>query len=110
MVERTKSKLPTDLRGPASQVPVCICDYPSPDIVSDDIDPDILGLFVGDPLGVPPGLGNAVPAQIFLFVENILDEADGDLEIFDEEVRITYLHELGHYLGWDEDDVEARGL
>jgi len=25
-------------------------------------------------------------------------------------VRITYLHELGHYLGWDESDLEARGL
>ena len=27
-----------------------------------------------------------------------------------EEVRITYLHELGHYLGWDEDEVAERGL
>ncbi|MEX2043899.1 MAG: metallopeptidase family protein, partial [Opitutus sp.] len=22
----------------------------------------------------------------------------------------TYLHELGHYLGWDEDELTARGL
>ena len=25
-------------------------------------------------------------------------------------IRITYLHELGHYFGMDEDDLEARGL
>jgi predicted Zn-dependent protease with MMP-like domain len=25
-------------------------------------------------------------------------------------VRLTYLHELGHFLGWDESDLEIRGL
>jgi len=30
--------------------------------------------------------------------------------VYREEVRVTYLHELGHYLGWDEDDLTARGL
>jgi predicted Zn-dependent protease with MMP-like domain len=29
---------------------------------------------------------------------------------FRKEVRLTYLHELGHYLGWDEDQVAAHGL
>jgi len=27
-----------------------------------------------------------------------------------EEVRITFLHELGHYLGLDEGDLFQRGL
>ena len=27
-----------------------------------------------------------------------------------EEVRITYIHEFGHYLGLDESKLEARGL
>jgi predicted Zn-dependent protease with MMP-like domain len=29
---------------------------------------------------------------------------------FSNEVRITYLHELGHHIGLDEGDLEARGL
>jgi predicted Zn-dependent protease with MMP-like domain len=29
---------------------------------------------------------------------------------FRAEARLTFLHELGHYLGWDEDQVSARGL
>jgi predicted Zn-dependent protease with MMP-like domain len=29
---------------------------------------------------------------------------------FRNEIRITYLHELGHYLGLDEDDLFERGL
>ena len=27
-----------------------------------------------------------------------------------EEVRVTLLHELGHYLGWDENDMERYGI
>jgi len=41
---------------------------------------------------------------------NLWDFAEGDAEAFREEVRLTYLHELGHFLGWDEDQVAARGL
>jgi len=78
--------------------------------MGDEFEPDILGLFVGDPLGVEPGLGNNAPAQILLFLENIYDYADFDMAVFRKEVRLTYLHELGHYLGWDEADLEARGL
>lgn len=27
-----------------------------------------------------------------------------------DEVRTTFLHELGHHFGWDEEAVEERGL
>jgi predicted Zn-dependent protease with MMP-like domain len=35
---------------------------------------------------------------------------DADEEGFREEVRVTFLHELGHYIGFNEDDLEQRGL
>ena len=38
------------------------------------------------------------------------DYAEADEEIYRDEVRLTYLHELGHYLGWDEDEIAERGL
>ena len=34
----------------------------------------------------------------------------GAEESFEEEVGITFMHELGHYLGLDEDDLDERGL
>ncbi len=40
-------------------------------------------------------------------VEDFCEDEGGDLA---EEIRLTYLHELGHHLGWDEGDLEARGL
>jgi hypothetical protein len=36
--------------------------------------------------------------------------AEGDEEIFRDEVHTTLLHELGHYLGLDEDELTERGL
>ena len=110
VVARTLRKLPAEIRVLTEELPVSYQDWPDKEILEDEFEPDILGLFVGEHHGIEAGVGNSVPPQIFLFLENICDETDGDATRFDEEVRITYLHELGHYLGWDEDEVEARGL
>ena len=110
VVSRVQRKLPAEIRGLAHELPVIYQDLPDDDLLEGEFDPDILGLFVGEHHGIEAGIGNSVPPQIFLFLENIYDEADGDAAHFDEEVRLTYLNELGHYLGWDEDEVEGRGL
>lgn len=51
-----------------------------------------------------------MPPQIILFLENIWEYAEGDAGVYRVEVRTTLLHELGHYLGLDEDDLAERGL
>jgi predicted Zn-dependent protease with MMP-like domain len=67
-------------------------------------------LFVGDPLEV--GFQDTSPTarQIILFLENLWAFADEDEEIYREEVWVTYIHEFGHYLGLEEDELEERGL
>ena len=47
---------------------------------------------------------------LILFLENLWDSAGGDEGDFCQEVRTTFLHELGHYLGLGEDELDARGL
>ena len=51
-----------------------------------------------------------LPPTVFLFLENIYEEAEHDPEIYREEIRRTLLHEVGHYLGLDEDDLFARDV
>ena len=51
-----------------------------------------------------------LPPQIILFLENIWELAEEDEAVYREEIRTTLLHELGHYLGLDEIDLEERGL
>ena len=110
-VDRTRDRLPDDIRGLAATLPVTMEAFPEGPMLDDEnVSPDILGLFVGPPHGHSVNDDTPLPPQVLLFLENLWDEADGDLAAYREEVRITYLHELGHYLGWDEDEVTRRGL
>ncbi|MCI0744079.1 MAG: metallopeptidase family protein [Verrucomicrobia subdivision 3 bacterium] len=107
-VAQTLSSLPPALREKAKPLPVCYERRPGRDLLSGDSDEeDLLGLFVGSSYADTP---DPIPQHIILFLENIWSFAEGDLEIFREEVRATYLHELGHYLGLDEDGLLDRGL
>jgi predicted Zn-dependent protease with MMP-like domain len=111
VVTAAQRRLPPEVRAPALAVPVCYEPAPNAGILAEGWEPDILGLFVGHEHGgelrddVAP-----LPPQILLFLENIWDFAEGDESTYRDEVRLTYLHELGHYLGWDEDEVARRGL
>lgn len=109
-VASTQRKLPANLRALAEALPVIYHDLPSPEILGEEFEPDILGMFAGSPHGFDSGDNNALPAHILLFLDNINDYVGGDPDEFRAEVKITYLHELGHYFGWDEEDLESRGL
>lgn len=110
VVGAAQRQLPPDLRALARGVAVHYEKVPSADVIAEGFEPDILGLFTGTPHGMDLAQDNPAPPQILLYLESLWDFAEGDAEIFREEVRLTYLHELGHYLGWDEDEVAARGL
>ncbi len=107
-VEATLARLPAPLREKAIRLPITFERIPNAGLQADGLAPDTLGLFVGpdfaDEEAVP------MPPQIILFLENLWDVAEGDADIFREEVETTLLHELGHYLGLDEGDLMDRGL
>jgi len=107
-VEATLRSLPATLREPARALPVTYEPWPNDALVDDGIEADSLGLFVGGDYA--EGEHVVIPAQIILFLENILDMVEGDEGEFRAEVRTTFLHELGHYLGLDEDELLDRGL
>ena len=110
VVEKAQKKLPAPLRGLAAAIPVHYEALPGQDLLDEGFEDDILGLFTGSAYGTEFHEDQPMPAQIVLFLENLWDFAEGDRAVFCDEVRITYLHELGHYFGWDEDDLAAREL
>ena len=58
MVETTRRRLPVGLRGPAARLPVVCHDRPSPAILGEEFEPDILGMFVGHALEEEGGDGS----------------------------------------------------
>lgn len=102
--------LPAPLRQRATALPVCYAERPSAGQIADGIDEDLLGLFVGVPFPETESGVVDVPAQIFIFLRNLWAYCGDEGTDLRDEIRITYLHELGHYLGLDEIDLYDREL
>ena len=104
------ASLPEALAREARKLPVVFESRPSLALRAEGFEPDLLGLFVG--IAHPEAESGAqdLPAQILLFLDNLWEMARGDAREFRDQVRITYLHELGHYLGLGEDALADRGL
>ena len=107
-VEAVLTKLPKPLREQAKKLPVTFERQPNAELHADGIEGDTLGLFVGPDFADEENI--PMPPQIILFLENIWDVAETNEKFFRDEVRTTFLHELGHYLGLDEDELTERGL
>ncbi len=101
VVAATLSSLPDELREAARRVPVLLETRPDAEDLEAGLDPDLLGLFDPGPHDTP---------HIRLWLENLWDYAEQDEDDFREEVGVTLLHEIGHLFGWDEEDLEERGL
>ncbi len=107
VARRTLGDLPEDFREAIRNVPVIIDDFPSRAFVRENptLGPQLLGLFTGN----AHYESAPAPTAILLFRKNI-EKVVADREELEEEIRKTLLHEIGHYLGLDEDDLQARGL
>lgn len=109
-VKQVRSRLPAELRAASEPVVTLYQTVPDQTLLDQGWEPDLLGLFEGasrleaDPHASDP------PPRIILYLDNLWDLAEGDPQIFTDEVRTTYLHELGHFLGFDEDDLALRDL
>lgn len=110
VAEDALQELPEQAHRLLADVPILIADLPAREDVAEGFDPRTLGLFVGIPHPELSSVGGA-PAltQILLFRRN-LDRIADDEEELREQIRITLLHETGHFFGMDEDDLEAVGL
>jgi predicted Zn-dependent protease with MMP-like domain len=71
-------------------------------------DPDLYGLYLGAPLTDPEAAFGAPPPRIAVYMEPLLSDCETEEEVV-EEVRITVLHEIGHHLGMDEDQLDRLG-
>jgi len=103
--------LPLSVRETMQDVPVLVEDFPSDELIQrEDISPQILGIFIGVPR-TQASVTDQMPDldRIILFKKN-LEKMCQDREDLIDQIQITVRHEVGHYLGLDEDDLERLGL
>ncbi len=101
--------LPEDLGAALNELTLVMADYAEPYVIQEYEDPELLGLFEGATRADRDGLHGMVSPRIHLWRRSH-EHACGSAKEFDEEIRQTLHHELGHYLGFDEGDLERLGL
>jgi predicted Zn-dependent protease with MMP-like domain len=107
VVETTLDALPPEIAREVERVSVFIEPQPDADDIARGVGADWLGIFEGAShsyLDLPD------PPRIRIWVNNLWAFAGARERCFRREVRVTLLHEIGHYLGLDEAEVAALGL
>jgi len=109
VAERVLDELPREFREAIAAVPVLLEDFPSRElVVSSGLTPQVLGLFTGN-VHQYRITGAPHPTAIIIYRRN-LEKVARTKKDLEREIRITLLHEIAHYLGFDEDDMQDLGL
>jgi predicted Zn-dependent protease with MMP-like domain len=109
IVRQAVDGLPAKFKDALENIDIVIEDFPDPDEMDDmGIDEPLLGLYQGTPL-TERGLGDSdLPDKISLYKGEFERMGIRGKELV-EEIRITVLHEIGHYFGLEDDEMERMG-
>jgi predicted Zn-dependent protease with MMP-like domain len=111
VVAEALDNLPRSIREYIENVPVMVLDFPDHElVVGERVSPQILGIFMGVPR-TQAAITEQVPDldRILIFKRN-LEKLCRDRDELIEQIQITVRHEIGHYLGLDESDLDRLGL
>ncbi|MCS6969467.1 MAG: metallopeptidase family protein [Planctomycetota bacterium] len=101
--------LPMPLRAALDELTLVLADYPEPYLLEGYEDPELLGIFEGEPRTERGQHSGSLSPRLHLWRRPHEHAADS-AAAFDAEIRQTLHHELGHYLGFDEDELERLGM
>lgn len=104
------AELPEHLRVEAEAVVLEIADHPSLEQARTmEAGEDLLGLYEGVPL-IHRHFNTTLlqPDRITLFQHALQSIARTEAELR-EQIRVTLIHELGHFFGFEEDELDERG-
>lgn len=110
-VEEAIARLPEHARPHLDNVIIDVRPIPEDEDVREGLSPTILGVFRGTAIDErsPINAAHHETARITLF-QNNLERFCSTREQLIEEIGVTVLHEVGHLLGLDEDELFERGL
>ena len=103
MVDAALGAIPEELLARVENCVVLVADEPEPELG------DVLGYYDGIPLSQRTSQYSGVlPDRILIFRGPLCHMVDSAEELVDQ-VRITVWHEMAHYFGIDDDDLDAWG-
>lgn len=111
LVEAAIDSIPKRFGRHVRNVGFIVEDEPSEELLEElEVEPDgtLLGLYSGTPLTQRSwDHGNQLPDRITLFKNPIEEDGDGSDEDIIDAIGETLIHELGHYFGMSEEEIDV---
>ena len=112
LVAEALASLPAQFRERISNLAVIVEEWPDDDVTAEHVPPDadgapseLLGLYQGIPYGDRhSGYSMVLPDRITIYRQPILAASRSEAEAR-EEIRLTVVHEIGHYFGLGDDEL-----
>jgi predicted Zn-dependent protease with MMP-like domain len=108
-VARALKTIPKRFRDAMANIVIVVEDEPSEDLLEEmEVEPGdtLFGLYQGTPLPERSwGHGNALPDSVLIFQGPHEREAEDDEDLV-ALIGETLIHEIGHYFGLSEEDIE----
>ena len=109
LVRQAYRRVPPAMREAMHNVDIVVEERPRPeDLDLADAGATLFGMYTGVPLPVREGGEPLLPDRIVLYRRSILESCSSRAEAA-REIRVTLLHEVGHYLGMNEEDLDRLG-
>jgi predicted Zn-dependent protease with MMP-like domain len=111
LVDEALESIPARFRDALQNIAIVIEQEPTPaqleSVGLDPVEDTLLGLYEGIPLTERGWAhGNTLPDKITLFQRVIEDESQDEDDLI-VAIGETLIHEIGHYFGLSEDEIEA---
>jgi predicted Zn-dependent protease with MMP-like domain len=112
VVERAIARIPVEIRERMNNLVISVVPRPSRELLADMGAPDdemLFGLYDGIPLPDRSVFEPPIHPDKILIFQETLEEWCETLAELEEEIEITVVHEVAHYLGIDDERLEALG-
>ncbi len=112
VVRKAIHRIPDEFREHLENIVISVQDRPSRELLEElglPVDNSLLGIYRGDSLmdrsvTSPP----IFPDTIFIF-QQPLESMCADMDELEEQIAITVIHEIAHFLGMDEERLRELG-
>lgn len=112
LVERAIERIPQIFQKAMENVAITVADWPDPDVMEEmtgDRNEVVYGLFTGTPLPERSvEMSGDMPAMIELYQMPLVEDFPDRRDLI-EEIEITLVHEIAHFMGMDEEEIREQG-
>lgn len=109
LVEEALQDIPPRFRREMQNIAIVVEDEPSPEVLEEmEIEPpdSLYGLYQGTPLPERSwGHGNVLPDRVTLYQKPIEEDSEDHEDVI-VCIAETLIHEIGHYFGLSEEEIE----